>query len=149
MEEKEQEGGVWVSADSSAPLVANIRAGAETMVLDETSAVTGVKTGADPYDYILSALGACTVITLHMYAKRKGWPLERAEVRLRHSRVHTDDCANCEDETARLSQVNKYLRLTGDLTEEQRKRLKVISSKCPVQKTLEAGLSIVTEMEEV
>ena len=136
MNMNEQDGAVWVSADSSAPMVANIRAGAETRVLDESGILTGSKTGPDPYDYILSALGACTVITLHMYAQRKGWPLERAEVRLRHGRVHPQDCENCDDTTAKLSQISKQLRLTGELTAEQRKRLEAISSKCPVQKTL-------------
>lgn len=149
MNKNEQEGAVWVSADSSAPMVANIRAGAETMVLDESGTVTGVKVGPDPYDYILSALGACTVITLHMYAQGKGWSLERAEVSLRHGRVHPKDCESCDDKMAKLTQVTKYLRLTGDLTAEQRERLKIISSKCPVQKTLEAGITIVTEMGDI
>ena len=149
MNENEQDGAVWVSADNKAPMVANIRVGSETMVLDESSVVTGVKVGPDPYDYILSALGACTVITLHMYAQRKGWPLERAEVSLSHGRVHPDDCEHCDDATAKLSQITKHLRLTGDLTAEQRKRLKIISSKCPVQKTLEAGIAVVTEMEDI
>ena len=149
MSRKEQEGAVRVSADSSAPLVANIRMGTETTTVDETGILEGNKTGPDPYDYILSALGSCTVITLHMYAQRKGWPLERAEVSLSHGRVHPDDCEHCEDETAKLSQITKHLHLTGDLTAEQRKRLKIISSKCPVQKTLEAGISIVTEMEDI
>lgn len=144
----EQEELVWVSADSAAPMVATIRAGAHTMVLDETGVLAGVKAGPDPYDYILSALGACTVITLHMYAQRKNWPLERAEVGLRHGRVHAKDCENCEEKVTKLSQVTKYLRLVGNLTPEQRERLKIISSKCPVQKTLEAGISIVTEIVE-
>jgi putative redox protein len=148
MDSKEQASGIWVSADSSAPMVANIQVGNETMILDESGEVTGVKAGADPYDYIMSALGACTVITLHMYAQRKGWPLERAEVNLRHERVHSKDCENCEDKMAKLSQVTKRLRLIGDLTPEQRKRLYVISSKCPVQKTLEAGIQVVTESVE-
>ncbi|WP_162054825.1 OsmC family protein [Pontibacter pamirensis] len=149
MTSNELEEGVRVSADSTAPMVANIRAGAQDMVMDETSVLTGMKIGPDPYDYILSALGACTVITLHMYAQRKGWPLQRAEVILRHGRVHSKDCENCEDDVSKLTQVTKQLRLVGDLTPDQRKRLKLISTKCPVQKTLEAGILIVTEMEEV
>lgn len=146
MDNKEQAGIVRVSADSSAPMVANILAGDQHMVLNETGVLTGVKTGPDPYDYMLSALGACTVITLHMYAQRKGWPLERAEVSLRHGRVHIKDCESCEEKVAKLTQVTKQLRLVGDLTPEQRERLKNISSKCPVQKTLEAGINVVTEM---
>lgn len=148
MNNMEQEGVVRVSADSSAPMIANIVAGSQKMVLDETGVLTGIKTGPDPYDYILSALGACTVITLHMYAQRKGWPLERAEVSLSHGRVHIKDCETCEDQVAKLTQVTKQLRLVGNLTPEQRERLKIISSKCPVQKTLEAGVTVVTEMVE-
>ncbi len=137
-----------VSADSSAPIVANIQAAGQTMVLDESGLETGVKAGPDPYDYIMSALGSCTVITLHMYARRKGWPLERAEVSLSHGRVHAKDCEDCDGQVARLSQVTKHLRLTGDLTPEQRARLKVISTKCPVQKTLDAGIKVVTELAD-
>lgn len=134
--------------DSSAPLVAHISAGIDNMTIDESGVGEGIKEGADPYDYILAALGSCTVITLHMYAQRKGWPLERAEVSLRHERIHADDCAHCEEKEAKLTHVTKHLRLTGDLTKEQRKRLKVISSKCPVQKTLVAGISVETKLEE-
>lgn len=144
----EKEGYVRVSTDSSAPLVANIQIGAEAMTIDESGIAQGVKRGADPYDYILAALGSCTVITLHMYAQRKGWPLERAEVSLRHERVHANDCEHCEEKEAKLTHVTKHLRLFGDLTEAQRKRLKVISGKCPVQKTLVAGISVKTIMEE-
>ncbi|MBF9254320.1 OsmC family protein [Pontibacter sp. 172403-2] len=143
----EKEGFLTVSADSTAPLVANIKAGNQTMVIDESVVVTGHKTGPDPYDYILSALGACTVITLHMYAQRKGWPLERAEVSLWHERIHPNDCLNCEDKNTKLSQVTKRLRLYGNLTAEQRIRLEGISSKCPVQKTLEGGITINTILE--
>lgn len=148
MDNKKQEGTVTVSADSSAPLVANMQAAGQIMVLDETGLDTGVKAGPDPYDYIMSALGACTVITLQMYARRKGWPLERAEVSLHHGRVHAKDCEDCDEAVAKLSQVTKVLRLTGDLTPEQRARLKVISTKCPVQKTLDAGIAVITKLEE-
>ncbi|MCJ8166626.1 OsmC family protein [Pontibacter sp. E15-1] len=148
MNSNEQAATVTVSADSSAPMIANIQAGGKAMVLDESSIETGIKAGPDPYDYIMSALGACTVITLHMYARRKGWPLERAEVTLQHGRVHAKDCESCEDDVARISQVTKRLRLTGDLSVEQRARLKLISAKCPVQKTLAGGIAIETELLE-
>jgi len=144
---QEIEGFIKVSADSKAPMVATIQAGTDTMTIDESGIAQGLKAGADPYDFILGALGACTVITLHMYAQRKGWPLERAEVSLRHERIHAEDCTHCEDTNARLTQVIKHLRLYGKLTEEQRKRLKVISAKCPVQKTLEAGMRVETVLE--
>ncbi len=117
------------------------------MTIDETGVAQGVKLGPDPYDYILASLGACTVITLHMYAQRKGWPLEKAEVSLRHDRVHPNDCLNCADENAKLDRITKKLWLIGDLTPEQRVRLEKISSKCPIQKTLEAGISVQTVLE--
>jgi putative redox protein len=135
---------VTVSADSSAGMVANIQMGDQHVVIDETGLATGSNTSPDPYDYIMSALGACTVITLHMYAQRKEWPLERAEVTLKHERVHIKDCAECEEKDAKLTQVTKTLTLIGDLTPEQRSRLENISSRCPVQKTLEAGITVKT-----
>ncbi|MDX5421715.1 MAG: OsmC family protein [Hymenobacteraceae bacterium] len=144
----EKEGFITVVADSSAPMVATIKAGSDTMTIDESGVARGLKAGADPYDLVLGGLGACTVITLHMYARRKGWPLERAEVSLRHERIHADDCAHCEDEKARLTQVTKKLRLYGNLTDEQRERLKFISSKCPVQKTLQSGMAVETVLVE-
>ena len=144
----EEEGFVTVSADSNAPMVANITAGSQKMIIDESGIAQGLKPGADPYDFILSSLGACTVITLHMYAQRKGWPLEKAEVKLRHERVHANDCEKCEeDDNAKLSQVTKKLSLFGKLSDEQRKRLEEISKRCPVQKTLEAGMIIKTELQ--
>ncbi|TPE43210.1 OsmC family protein [Pontibacter mangrovi] len=142
----EEEGFVKVFADSAAPMVAQISAGTERMTIDESGTAVGEKNGADPYDFILAALGSCTVITLHMYAQRKGWPLERAEVSLRHERIHADDCQHCEKAEAKLTHVTKHLRLTGNLSPEQRERLKVIAGKCPVQKTLVAGISIETHL---
>ena len=144
----EEEGFVTVTASNSAPMVARISAGSDVMVIDESGIVDDRKSGADPYDYILSGLGACTVITLHMYAQRKGWPLEKAVVKLRHERVHASDCEKDEDDKARLSQVKKHLYLYGDLTAEQRKRLQEISNRCPVQKSLAAGISVKTILEK-
>jgi len=138
---------VVVSAQNNAGMVAQVQTEGYNFVIDESGMQTGVKNSPDPYDYILSALGACTVITLHMYAQRKKWPLERAEVRLRHERMHTDDCAACETQDAKLNQITKKLYLYGALSPEQRQRLEVISSRCPVQKTLEAGLTIKTILE--
>ncbi len=136
--------GVTVSVDSSTSLVANIKMGGQDFQINESAG----STGPDPYDYILSALGACTAVTLHMYAKRKEWPLERVEVSLSHERVHTDDCDHCGDKDAKLSQITKKLHLIGNLTHDQKLRLQHISSRCPVQKTLQAGLLVKTVMVE-
>ena len=139
---------VIVSAESNAGMIARIQTEGETFKIDESGLTDGVKSGPDPYDFILSALGACTVITLKMYAQRKQWPLERAEVRLRHERMHKDDCAHCAQEDAKLNQITKRLYLFGNLNAAQRQRLEDISARCPVQKTLEAGLSIKTILED-
>lgn len=129
-------------------LTADVRAGRHTWFADEPTSVGGRDRGPTPYDLLLSALGACTAITLRLYASRKQWPLEGIEVRLRHGRVHEQDCEQCEESGQMIEQVDKELRLLGPLTPEQRQRLEVISSKCPVQKTLQAGLRIVTTMSD-
>ncbi|WP_187264077.1 OsmC family protein [Pontibacter beigongshangensis] len=137
---------VIVSADSSDGYVAEIIAGGEAMVIDEHAVAEGHKTGPDPNDFILSALGACTVVTLHMYASRKNWPLERAEVRLQHETVNVPDPQSPEKQLRRML-ITKQLVLFGDLSEEQRKRLEEISGRCPVQRTLEAGVLVQTFLD--
>jgi len=127
-------------------LLADVQAGRHTWVIDEPVAAGGQDRGPTPYDLLLSALGACTAITLRLYANQKKWPLEAIEVRLSHQRVHRHDCEKCEMTGETLEEVHKELRLTGPLTEEQRQRLESISSKCPVQKTLMSGLRIVTHL---
>lgn len=138
---------VVVSADAATGMMATILAENQKLTIDESGLATGTKTGPDPYDFIMGALGACTVITLQMYAQRKKWPLERAEVRLKHERVYAEDCASCENEDAKINQISKKLILQGPLTPEQRERLKAISARCPVQKTLEAGVQVKTMLE--
>ncbi|MBC6606517.1 OsmC family protein [Hymenobacter sp. BT188] len=134
---------VKVGADA---LLADVEAGRHTFVLDEPEEVGGKDRGPTPYDMLLAALGACTAITLRLYADQKKWPLEAIEVRLRHQRVHRADCDKCEQEGQMLEEVEKELRLVGPLTQEQRQRLEVISQKCPVQKTLMSGLRIRTQL---
>ncbi len=135
---------VIVSADRSSGLAATVKMGNQTMLIDESGAVTGEDTGPGPMDYIMSALGSCTVITLHMYAQRKNWPLERAEVTLQQRTL-----SNPESTVGmgnKRTVISKTLQLTGDLTPEQIERLKDISSRCPIQKTLEAGILVETTL---
>lgn len=130
-------------------LLAEIQAGAHTYFVDEPVAVGGQDRGPTPYDLLLSALGACTAITLRLYATQKKWPLEGIEVHLRHQRVHRLDCDKCESAGEMLEEVQKELVLHGPLTAEQRQRLHTISEKCPVQKTLTSGtLRVVTKLLE-
>lgn len=127
-------------------LQADVQAGRHTYIIDEPTDVGGQDRGPTPYDLLLSALGACTAITLRLYATQKKWPLEGIEVRLSHQRVHEHDCEKCEQPGQMLEEVTKELRLLGPLTEEQRQRLEVISQKCPVQKTLTNSLRITTQL---
>jgi putative redox protein len=84
------------------------------------------------------------VITLRMYAKRRRWPLEEVHVNLSHAKVHAEDCANCETETALIDRIQLDIRLVGDLSTEQRQALLAIAEKCPVQRTLTSGVQIQT-----
>jgi putative redox protein len=126
-------------------LAATIQAGGHRLIVDEPTDGGGLDSGPTPYDYLLSALGSCTAITMRLYANLKKWPLGRIEVELSHERVHAADCANCDLPDARLDRIHKTIRVTGgDLTPEQLQRLEVISARCPVQKTLAGGIAITT-----
>lgn len=121
-----------------------VTVGAHRLTADEPLAAGGTDTGPSPYDYLLIALGACTSMTVRLYARRKGWPLERVAVRLRHSKVHARDCAECEKSGARLDHVDREVELSGPLDDEQRARLLEIAERCPVHRTLSAGVVIET-----
>ncbi len=106
------------------------------LVADEPSSVGGTNTGPTPYDYLLTALGSCTSMTLRMYADRKGWPLESVTVRLTHRKVHASDCAECESDAGYVDHVERAIELTGPLSSDHRERLEAIADRCPVHKTL-------------
>lgn len=120
-----------------------IEAGPHRLVADEPVAAGGADAGPDPYGLLLASLGACTSMTLLLYARRKGWPLEGVEVELDHARVHADDCAGCEDPGRFVDQVTRRIRMTGPLDATQIRRLGEIARKCPVHKTLSSGMRIV------
>jgi len=121
-----------------------ILAGPHRLSADEPVSVGGGDTGPSPYDILLAALGACTSITLGMYARRNGWPLAEVIVNLRHSKVHAIDCAECEAKEGILDRIERDIHLTGSLTEEQRSKLLDIANKCPVHRTLTSKSVIVT-----
>jgi putative redox protein len=120
-----------------------ISAGRHIIIADEPAEAGGSDAGPDPYSLLLGALGACTAMTVQMYAKRKGWPLEKIEVSLRHSRFHAEDCKQCETKEGMLSRIEKYISLSGPLSEEQRARLLEIAARCPVQKTVTSEIAII------
>jgi len=104
----------------------------------------GQDLGPNPYDFLLTALGACVTMTLRMYADRKGWDLEEVQVHLEQSRVYSKDCAECESEDGYVHIIEKKLKFIGELTEDQVQRLLEISDKCPVHKTLSNEIKIIT-----
>ncbi len=144
-EQPAPEGVVVVAENGDGPYGQQITAGRHVLVADEP-APTGRDTGPAPYDLLLAALGACTSMTLRMYADRKQWPLEHVKVSLRHSRIHARDCAECTATDGRLDHVERTLELTGDLTDAQLERLLEIADACPVHKTLHREVSVTTAL---
>jgi putative redox protein len=122
-----------------------IEAGGHRLRADEPVAAGGTASGPTPYDYLLAALGACTAITLRMYADRKGWPLEGLVVQLRHSRVHAEDCADCETKTGKVDVIERRIELQGPLDSAQRQALMQIADRCPVHRTLSSEIAIRTQ----
>lgn len=122
-------------------------AGSHQLVADEPRSVGGTDRGATPYGLLLAALGACKSMTLRMYAERKKWPLERVSVRLKHEKIHVRDCEECESAEGRVDRIETSLRVTGDLTDEQRERLTEIAERCPVHRTLTSETVISTVLD--
>ena len=136
-------GGRWVTTHvGPRGFRAEISAGKHVLVADEPLAAGGTDKGPTPYELLLAALGACTAMTLRMYADRKKWPLEDVRVRLRSARSHERDCENCEKEAVGIHRVERQLELSGSLTDEQRQRLNEIADRCPVKQTMQREIRV-------
>ncbi len=133
---------VTVTVRSEDGLRQEIVSGQHRLVADEPREAGGADAGPDPYALLLAALGACTSMTLRLYARRKGWPLEQVTVELEHAKVHAEDCADCEGEAARVDRIWRRVRLHGPLDAVQVARLAEIARRCPVHKTLVAGVRV-------
>ena len=139
------EGTVIVAETGSGTYTQQITAGHHLLASDEPRPI-GDDVGPTPYDLVLAGLGACTSMTVRMYANRKGWPLERVRVTLRHSRIHAQDCADCETTKGWIDHIDRDIELAGDLDDGQRQRLVDIAERCPVHQTLTSEVRIATSV---
>ncbi len=141
------EGIVRVAEADPTGFLQDINAGPKHHTLaDEPTSYGGTDRGMSPYQLLSAGLGACTSMTIRMYARRKKWPLEHVEVDVTHDKVHAQDCETCESSSNRIDQFTRLIRLSGDLDADQRARLLAIADKCPVHRTLEAQSAIVTRL---
>jgi putative redox protein len=130
---------------ANGPFQNEVLIGGRRFLADEPKRVGGAETGPDPYEWVSTGLGACTAMTLRMYANRKGWPLARVSVGLEHAKKHADDCIDCKP-SDRIDVFTRSIEIEGDLDDEQRQRLLEIADRCPVHRTLEHGAKVETRL---
>jgi putative redox protein len=133
---------VEVRETRTGPLAQGVRAGRHVLLAGEPVAVGGDDAGPGPYDYLLAALGACTSMTMRLYADRKGLAAERFSVRLSHRRVHAEDCADCETREGNIGEITRDITIEGDVADTVRTRLMEIADRCPVHQTLTHEIKI-------
>ena len=121
--------------------------GTHSIILDEPATAGGDDTGMSPYEVLLAGLGGCIAMTLRLYAKHKGWPLDDVKVTLAHEKTHSKDCDDCasDKDTGMLDVIRRKVELTGDLSDEQRTRLQEIAGRCPVHRTLTGAIEILPD----
>lgn len=144
--EKAEDGMVFVESGDTG-FFNQVYSGVHRLVADEPRSVGGSDRGPTPYGLLLAALGACKSMTLRMYADRKKWPLESISVELEHQKIHAQDCGECESEKGQVDHIDVVLRVTGDLSDQQRRRLTEIADRCPVHRTLTSETVISTTLE--
>jgi len=140
------EGIVRVSEADPSNFLQDISAAGHHLVADEPQSYGGNFLGPTPYQLISAGLGACTSMTIRMYARRKKMPLEHVQVDVSHDKIHAEDCETCEQSEGKVDQFKRSITLTGNLSDEDRQKLLVIADKCPVHRTLESKINITTEL---
>jgi putative redox protein len=121
--------------------------GKHVLRADEPESYGGTDTGPSPYDLLLAGLGACTTMTVRMYADHKGLPLERVSATLRHNKIHAKDCETCETKVGKVDCIEREIELAGSLDEAMRAKLLEIADKCPVHRTLHSEVRIETRLK--
>jgi len=136
---------VVASLDAEDDFTTRLKVGNHYMTADEPTSFGGNDFGPSPYELVSAGLSACTVMTIQMYAKRKGWQIDNVEVHTSYSKSHAQDCENCEDPTAKIDTFNREIKLTGNLDEKQKARVMQIADKCPVHKSLHNKTQVITK----
>ncbi|WKN31714.1 alpha/beta fold hydrolase [Porifericola rhodea] len=119
-----------------------------SLIADEPQDAGGTDLGPSPYELLAASLGACTGMTLRMYADHKKWPLQEVRVHLKHEKIHAEDCKECEEDAKKIDHIERIIEIEGDLDQKQKERLLEIANKCPVHKTLNSPTKIITELRE-
>jgi len=136
--------GVTVAETGNGKFEQSVLAGQHRYLADEPTSVGGNGSGPSPYEYLLAALGACTSMTIRLYADQKKLPLKRVAVHLTHDKIHAVDCENCETKEGKVDRIDREITLDGELTAEQRAKLMEIADKCPVHRTLHSEIDVRT-----
>ena len=139
-------GTVVVTESGEGLLRQHLLDGRHRLLADEPAGQGGEDAGPNPYELLLMSLGACTSMTLRLYAWRKQWPLSRITVRLSHGRIHAEDCADCESKVGLIDRIEREIELEGTLDAAQRAQLLSIADKCPIHRTLTSEISIRTRL---
>ena len=141
-----QNGNEVVAETGADGFLTEINAAGHPLLVDEPASVGGTDLGPSPYDLLSAALASCTSLTLQMYARHKKLPLETATVRVNHAKVHAKDCEHCETETGRIDRFERVIELVGELNEDVRQRMLEIADKCPVHRTFEGEIDVLTRL---
>ena len=149
-QEEKEVAGVQVSADPEQGFLCEISAGIHSFIADEPKSFGGTNLGPTPYDFLAAALGTCTAMTINMYARRKKMALKDVRVNVEHSRIHINDCDDCQktgdNENGKVHVLTRSIEIDGDISEAQRQRMLEIADLCPVHKTLENEIKIRSEL---
>jgi uncharacterized OsmC-like protein len=142
---KNEDGGSWVTCHvGPTGFRTEVVARSHTLTADEPLGFGGTDSGPTPYEFLLTALGGCTAMTLRIYADRKGWPLKQATVSVRQARPHEPDCERCATNAVGIERIERRIELVGPLSEDQRSRLMSVADRCPVHQTFARGITVET-----
>ncbi len=147
-ESGEEEQGVVRVSNSGPKYTTRVKSAGHSFLIDEPLSLGGDDIGATPYGHLLAALGACTAITLRMYANRKEWNIGSIDVELSHSKVHAKDCQDCESKEGQINLMTRSIRFSGTLDDKQKERMLYIAGRCPVHRTLEGQIEVKTALNE-